>query len=280
MHFWSYSVQYGPIWSTSVNFYSIRSDLVHIGPIRWLYLVQFGSIRSILSTLVLFGHFGPIQSTLVKLGPLYPLPSFLVLFCSIRSTAVHSVLFQSTLVLCSPFGTLWFYSVLSVLFGPLWSYLVHFTELWSYSIHLVYSFRFGPLRSYSVQFVPTLSTLVHSIIFGPNQFTSVTKQFFYLGSAQSHIKWTEAQAQHITSLNRLEFFFTGPNPNPTISNNAFQLQILTCSHKVQNETAATSENEAMWGEFCSAPPISKMGLICVVLYSFFLGARWPHTGPE
>ena len=168
----------------------------------------------------------------------------------------------------------------SVLFSLLWSYLVHFGQLWSYLVYLVYSFHFGPLWSYSVQSGPTLSTLVHSIIFGLTWFTWVTKQFFYLGSTKSHIKWTEVQAPHITSLNRLEVIFTGPNPNPTISNIAFQLQILTCSHQVQNETTATSENEAMWGEFSSPPPISKMGLICVVLYIFFLGARWPHKGPE
>ena len=113
---------------------------------------------------------------------------------------------------------------------------------------------FGPLQSIRsiwficstlVPFGPTLSTLVHFIIFGPNRFTSATKQFFDLDSVQSHIKWMEVQAQHITSMNRLEFIFTGPNPNPTITNNAFQLQILTCSHQDQNETPATSENEAM-----------------------------------
>ena len=247
MHFWSYSVQYGPIWSTSVNFYSIRSDLVHIGPIRstlvrfapiWFYSINsihFSLIRSLWSNSV---HFGQTRS-IISISVIFGLILFYSVHCgTFGLISVHFGSMQSIRY------TL-FYSVPSVLFGPLWSYLVHFTELWSYSVHLVYSLRFGPFRSYSVQFVPTLSTLVHCIIFGPNQFTSVTKQFFYLGSAQSHIKWTEVQAQHITSLNRLEFFFTGPNPNPTISNNAFQLQILTCSHKVQNETAATSENEAM-----------------------------------
>ena len=60
-------------------------------------------------------------------------------------------LIQSTSVLFSPFSTHWPYSVhighiLStlVLFGPHWSYLVHYL---SYSVHYVHFNPFGPIRS-------------------------------------------------------------------------------------------------------------------------------------
>ena len=88
--------------------------LVIFGLIRStsFYLVLFGPIQSTLSP-VHFGSFGLIWSTAVQFGPIQ---STLVLLGQLCSTLSTSVLF-------GPRQSVWFYSVL---FRPLWSYLVLF----------------------------------------------------------------------------------------------------------------------------------------------------------
>ena len=131
------------------------------------YLVHTGSIRSIMSTLVLFSPYGPNRSI-----PFYLVNS--IHQSSIQFTwsySVHlvhidpilstSVLFVSYWSIQSIFSTL-------VLFGLLWSYSVysiHFCSIWSDS---VYSVHIGLLQSYSIHFVHPWFYSVHFCPISPH----------------------------------------------------------------------------------------------------------------
>ena len=114
-------VHFGPLWSYLIHF-------VHIGPLQytlvlfgthWFYFVPFNPIQSILSTSVVFGSFYPLSYS-VHISPIWSILTTLICFGPIQSIL-------STLVLFCPFG-------------PLWSYLIHFVQLWYYSVHFPFSF--------------------------------------------------------------------------------------------------------------------------------------------
>ena len=195
LYFVSYFGPFGPIWSTSVLFNPPWFYPIYFGPIRsnLSTSVQVGSIRSIMSTLVLFGLFslsGPNRSILVLFGPIclsysvqfghirFTLVLFgliwsnsvdLVLFGLLRSIFFYSVQFgpiRSTLALFGPLCSLWFYLVHYVHFGPIRSIpsnSVLFSPIWFYSV------QFGLIRSiwyYSVHRGPIWSYSVDSFYFG------------------------------------------------------------------------------------------------------------------
>ena len=122
--FWSYSVHFILIRSTSVLFSPYWSNSVHC-PLRssvvlfWSSLVLFAPIWFILFSSL---QFGPIQSNLVLFFPIWS----------------YSVLF-------SLFFLLWFNSVHV---GPITYNLVLFSRIWSYSV------QFGHMRSTLLLFSP------------------------------------------------------------------------------------------------------------------------------
>lgn len=138
-HKWSYLVLFSPL-----SFYS-----VHFDPSQCILVLfcQFSSITSIL--------FSPFWFTSVQFGYIRSIQSTLVLFNSLRS-----------------------YSVRSILSNPLWSYLVYFDSIRStlllfnpfeffQSTYLSYLVHFGHIQFFLVYFDPILSTLVHLVLFGP-----------------------------------------------------------------------------------------------------------------
>ena len=122
-------------------------------------------------------HFGLIRSRLVYSIHFNPLRSYSIDIDFVRSTSVlfgphwsdmvhYSILcsLQSNLVL---FGLLWFYSAHSIHFGPIWSYSVHFSPFWSYLVH------FWPIkliRSFSVNIGPIWSHYImyNLVLFCPH----------------------------------------------------------------------------------------------------------------
>ena len=94
-------------------------------------------------------------------------------------------------VLVSPFGLIRYWSIwsYSVLYSPLWSYLVHCVQfsplqcIWSYSVHFGHSLStkvlfgpFGLIGFYSIHFGPLCSirsSSVHSVHFGLIQSYSI-----------------------------------------------------------------------------------------------------------
>ena len=122
-------------------------------------MVHFGFIRSILvlfclfwSTLVLFGLFGPFWSNSV----------YSVHFDFLLSILVLLNLMWSPSVLC---GRICSYSVHYIYFGlnlSLHSYLVYFSPLRSYSVHIGPLYLFGLRRSNFVLLVPIRFTSIRS----------------------------------------------------------------------------------------------------------------------
>ena len=172
--------QFSIIRSHSVHFGLIRSILrsIQYYLIPSVYFNPFGIIRSIQSYLIYSVHFGPMLSTLVHCNPSIIIRSASFLFSPIRpisSTSMHSVLF----------GLLWSYLIHSVHIGPI-------RPIQSTSIHSV---LFSPLRSYSVYFGSIRSTLVlfgphwsysvDSVHFGPLQ--SIRYYSIYFGSIRSNL---------------------------------------------------------------------------------------------
>ena len=103
---WSYSVLYSPLWSDLVHY-------VQFSPLRciWSYSVHFGHS---LSTKVLFGPFGLIGFYSVHFSHIWSIMFNLVLFSliwSILSTLVSFSHIQSTLGLFCHFGPIWSFSV-------------------------------------------------------------------------------------------------------------------------------------------------------------------------
>ena len=121
------SILFGPIQSHLVQFHPLRSYPVYyfyIGLIRSImsYSINIGPIRSTLVPFCHYVHFGPIWSFLSALVLFGPLGLIRGHFGAIRSTSVHLLLFSR----------FWSYSVLSVCFGSIRSYLgisVHFGPL-------------------------------------------------------------------------------------------------------------------------------------------------------
>ena len=159
-------------------------NAIKIINIQKFYLVHFGLILSILSTLVLLVNsvqIGPILSTSIlfcpfcHFGPNLSIHSYSVHISPPWSYTVHSFLFgphRSPSILFDPNWSLWFYSVLIDLIRSTsfnWSNSVHYCPLRSYS---VYSFLFGPFRLIQ-------STLILFNPFGSIQSTLVQFGLFY-----------------------------------------------------------------------------------------------------
>ena len=139
---WFYSVhsiQFCYIWPTwcsylvhSIHFGPIQLTLVLFSPVL-SYSVQFGPIRSIMSTLVLICPFILIRSYSVHFGPIRSTLVHYLFFCPIRSTLSYSVLYGPIRSTLFPFGPI---RSTSSPFGPIWSICVHFNSIQSIFVYL------------------------------------------------------------------------------------------------------------------------------------------------
>ena len=171
--------------------WTILSSLAHsvlFGPL-WFYIVPFGPIQSIRSTLILFSplqsysvHIDPIQSimsTLVHFSPILAIQSMLftlMLFDLHWSYSVHSIHFspiQLILVLFSPLRSIMSTFVLICPFVLIQSTLVHLVPIRSYSVHSVHFILTGPIRSICIHFSPIRFT------FDPFLFTYIQRKYIF-----------------------------------------------------------------------------------------------------
>ena len=150
----------------SVHFSHIRSILsssVHFGPNRSIpfTLVLFHLLSPIGSILFASVQYGLIQSCLVEFDSIRSIMSTLVLIYPV-------VLIRFTLV---PFGPNWSTLSFSDYFGPIQPTLFLFGPLWSYLVRsimstLVLIYPFIIIRSYSVYIGPLCSIQSTSVLFG------------------------------------------------------------------------------------------------------------------
>ena len=153
---------------------------------------------SILSTKVLFGPSQPIRSYLVHIGLIRSILSILTLFGPHWSYIVHYLIrsIHYTLALFSPH---WSYSVHYVHFDPrqsYWGHLVQFSPFCPLWFYSVHYVHFGPIQSILLLFSPLLSNMSTSVIFIPIWSRPVHSVYFGL---ILHTQSTSVQFGHTRS---------------------------------------------------------------------------------